>query len=55
MNPRWLFKMARWSRNPPSTGRVIMVFSIIALCLVLFGVEKFIGWPEWMTVHKLRP
>lgn len=59
MNPRWLFRMARWARNPPGEKRVIFVFAIIAFCLVLFAIEYFIGWPEWLSVqpgaHRWRP
>jgi len=59
MNPRWLFRMARWAQNPPSEGRVKLVFGIIAVCLILFGIEYFFGWPEWMSIdprpHRWRP
>lgn len=49
MNIRWLFRMARWAQNPPGEKRVKFVFAIIALCLVLFGVEFFWGWPEALS------
>ena len=59
MNPRWLFRMARWAQNPPSAGRVKFVFAIIGICLLIAGAEKFIGLPEWMSVDsktwKYRP
>ena len=50
MNPRWLFRMARWAQNPPSEGRVKLVFGIIAVCLALFAVEYFVGWPEALSL-----
>ena len=53
MNPMWLLRMARWARNPPSTRMVIMVLAIIVLCVVLFGVEYFLGWPEWLTPDRV--
>lgn len=52
MNPRWLFRMARWAQNPPSAARVKLVLGIIAACLVLFAVEALFGWPEWLTVER---
>jgi hypothetical protein len=55
MNPIWLFRMARWARRPPSPSRVKLVFGVIALCLALYGVERFFGWPEWLTVTPVRP
>ena len=53
MNPRWLLRMARWARNPPSEGRVKFVFAIIAICLALVAIEYFFGWPDWLTPHRL--
>jgi hypothetical protein len=50
MNPRWLFRMARWAQNPPSEGRVKFVLAIIALCLLFFAIEVFIGWPEALSL-----
>lgn len=59
MNQRWLFRMARWARNPPSEKRVIFVFAIITVCLVLFAVEYFWGWPEMLSPdpkrHRWKP
>ncbi len=54
MNPRWLWRMSRWARNPPSEKRVKMVLAVIALCLALFAYEYFFGAPEWMTEFKSR-
>lgn len=56
-----LLRMARWVRNPPSTQRVILVFSVVAICLVLAGLEwldllpdGFGLTPERQT-PKIRP
>ncbi len=51
----WLMRAKRWAQNPPSEGRVKLVLGVVALCLVLVGIEYFIGWPDWMTVDSLRP
>jgi hypothetical protein len=53
MNMRWLLRASRWARNPPGEKRVKLVLAVIALCLLLFGVERFIGWPDWLTVQGL--
>lgn len=45
----WLLRMTRWARNPPSLRRVVMVLGIVVVCLVLFGIERFWGWPEALT------
>ncbi|MES2541118.1 MAG: hypothetical protein V4720_02525 [Pseudomonadota bacterium] len=50
----WLLRAKRWAQNPPSEGRVKLVFGVVALCLVLVGIEYFVGWPDWMTVDSLR-
>lgn len=55
MNVSWLLRMSLWARNPPSAARVKFVFGIVAICLVLFGIEKLFGWPDWMTPNRLRP
>ena len=51
---RMFLKMSQWARNPPSEGRVKLVIGVILVCLVLVGVEMFIGWPEWAKVERLR-
>lgn len=50
----WLLRAKRWVQNPPSAARVKLVLGVIALCLVIVGIERFLGWPEWMTVDNLR-
>ncbi|MCI2398343.1 hypothetical protein [Aliiroseovarius subalbicans] len=47
--------MSRWARNPPSEKRVKRFFVVLGLCLLLLGIERFIGWPEWATVQRIRP
>ncbi|MDH5530899.1 MAG: hypothetical protein OEY05_12765 [Paracoccaceae bacterium] len=41
-----LLRMAKWARNPPSTRRVILVFSVVAICLVLAGGEWLGLFPD---------
>jgi len=53
MNPIWFLRMAKWARNPPSDGRIKLVFGVILLCLMLFGYEFFFGWPEWLTPNRV--
>jgi hypothetical protein len=45
-------RMTKWARNPQSTRRMIFVFSILALGLAIAGIEKFVGWPEFMTIER---
>lgn len=47
----WLVRASRWARNPPSMGRVKLVLAIIAVCALLFLVERYVGWPEALTVE----
>lgn len=51
MNFRHLLRMSKWSRNPPSEKRVKLVIGIVAACIVLVLIEKFIGWPEMLTLE----
>lgn len=48
---RWLLRASQWARKPPSWKRVKLLLIVLTLCLVLFGVEHFVGWPAWMTVN----
>ena len=50
-----LERMAKWARHPPSAKRVRLVLGVIALCLILVAIERWIGWPEALTVQKMRP
>ncbi len=54
MNPRWLLRMAKWAHRPPGAARVRLVLGVIALCLALLAVERFIGWPDWLRVEPVR-
>ena len=54
MSVRWLLRMKRWAQRPPSEKRVKLVLGVIALCVVLFAVERWIGWPNWATLDRLR-
>lgn len=46
-----LLRMTQFARNPPPLKRVLLVFGVVAICLALVGIEKFVGWPDWMTVN----
>lgn len=48
-------RMAKWARHPPSARRVRLVLVVLALCLALAAIEHWIGWPDALTVNKLRP
>lgn len=54
MNPIWLLRAKRWAQNPPSAKKVKLVFGVIGFCLLLYLLEKAIGWPEWLTPNDLR-
>ncbi|MEF3047754.1 hypothetical protein [Pseudotabrizicola sp. L79] len=54
MNIGWLVRMARWARNPPSWGRVKFVAAIVLACFGLYAIEYFWGWPEALTVDRIR-
>lgn len=55
MNLRHLMRMSRWARNPPSEKRVRFVLVIIALCLLIAGVEWLGYWPDWAQTQPLKP
>ncbi|MEC7760527.1 MAG: hypothetical protein VX874_01285 [Pseudomonadota bacterium] len=51
-NMRHFFRMARWARNPPGARQVKLFVVVVVLCLVLVGIERFVGWPDWLTMEN---
>ncbi len=49
MNLLVLLRITRWIRHPPSPERAMLILGVIAACLVLAGIELFLGWPDWLT------
>jgi hypothetical protein len=54
MNELWLLRAVRWVRNPPSQARVKLVLAVLFACLLLYGIEYFWGWPDFLTVNSQR-
>lgn len=53
-NLLWLLRASRWARNPPKTRTVALVLVVIALSLLLVGLEHFGLWPEWAQMDRPR-
>lgn len=49
-NPRHFLRMAKWARRPPSEKRVKFFIGVLVICLVLFGIERLFGVPDWLTM-----
>ncbi len=49
-----LLRMSRWARNPPSAGRVKLGLIVIGLCLALFAIERWVGWPDALSPESTR-
>lgn len=54
LNPRQLWRMSKWARNPPSETRVKLVLAVILIALTIWGLEKVFGTPEWMRLPDMR-
>ena len=54
MNPIWLLRAKRWVQHPPSKRRVQLVFGVIALCLLIYGIDQILGLPDWMSATDTR-
>jgi hypothetical protein len=50
---RLLVRMAYWSRRPPSRQFIVAAGIAVALALAIGLVERFFGWPEFLTVEPL--
>lgn len=53
MNPRHLFRMAKWAHRPPSSRQVKLVIGIILAALIIFGLERIFGTPDWMILNDM--
>jgi hypothetical protein len=55
MDPlRLLVRASQLVRRPPSRRQLILYAAVLAASLTLAGIEWFWGWPDWLTVQKLR-
>jgi hypothetical protein len=48
----WLLRAKRWAERPPSQKRVVLVLIVIAICALLYGIDRIFGWPDWLTVNR---
>lgn len=53
LDPRHLMRAKRWVQNPPSPKRVKLVFALIAVALLIAGLERFGFWPDWATADRI--
>ncbi len=51
---RWLIRMSRWARNPPSPAMARMVAAIVVVMLLVYGLERLGWWPDWATAERMR-
>lgn len=50
----WLLHAARWVRNPPSAGRVMLVVAIIGIGIAIASIEHMGWWPDWATQDRMQ-
>jgi hypothetical protein len=49
-----LMRMAQWARNPPSPARMKFTVGIVVICLAIFCIERWVGWPNWIPLDAER-
>lgn len=50
MNFLWFLRMVKWARNPPSMKQVKVVGAVLAIVLVIVGLDMLGLWPDWAHV-----
>lgn len=55
MNWFWLLRLSQWARNPPPARKVRWVLGVLAACLAVYAVERWIGWPAALSVDPGSP
>jgi len=51
---RHLLRMKRLAQHPQSLTKVWIVLGVVAGCLVLFAIEHWFGWSDWLSVGRNR-
>ncbi len=49
---RGLLRMRLWAQKPRSEKQVKVMLAIVAACLTIYAVERWIGWPAMLTAEK---
>jgi hypothetical protein len=49
-----LLRAKQLAKRPPAPWRIKLYLGVIAACLLIIGIETFVGWPDWLTVDKGR-
>lgn len=49
---RILLRLVQWLRHPPSRGFVRILVAVVVASLLILGLERLFGWPEWLTVNR---
>ena len=49
---RMLMRAKQLARRPPAPWRIKLYLGVIAACLLILGIEAFVGWPDWLTVDR---
>lgn len=49
---RLLIRLAQWWRHPPSPARVRLILLVLAFSAAIVLVERYVGWPDWMTTER---
>lgn len=55
MNPHLLMRLAHLLRHPPRGRRLLALLVALGLSLAIAGIEALWGWPEALTVARMRP
>lgn len=50
---RILIRLAMWFRHPPSPQRVKLIVAVIVLSVALVAIERWFGWPDWLTTERV--
>jgi len=51
---RWLLRLSRIARNPPSERMFWLGVAVVVLCLAIFLADRLEMWPDWARAEQLR-
>ncbi len=48
---RFLLRAKRLAQHPPPLWKVKLVIGVIVVLFAVAGIERFVGWPDWMSLE----
>lgn len=55
MDPRYLLRLSNAARRKHSPTKIKIMLGVAALCVTIWAIERYVGWPEALTGSWTKP